>query len=175
MLPLDINKNSYSNLCRLGIRYAEAYMPCDAFQCFIKAIHLGLDRGEAWINLGILYEIFDQYDQARKAYLEAKKIRSTMSLGRLMLKKVGTLKKKDLKFVHPLQEDKEIARKIRGKRLRFEDFEELGKPGRKIQLRSEDIAPKACSVLSLSEIQSQIETTDFSILEEIAKFLSPLN
>lgn len=62
------NPNSYAYWCSIGILYATAQQPQDAFESFVKASNLAGDREEIWVNMGILYEHCRQKPEALLAY-----------------------------------------------------------------------------------------------------------
>mmetsp|Transcript_7395 Transcript_7395/g.7258 ORF Transcript_7395/g.7258 Transcript_7395/m.7258 type:complete len:181 (+) Transcript_7395:42-584(+) len=163
--------NTYSSLCRLGIKFANSFMAYEAFQCFVKAIKINQERGEAWINLGILYEIFDQLDQARAAYKEAESIEDTVNIGKLMTSRIGLMKKKDLEFFYPLaqSQEKEVEKRARKD---IEDFQELGRPKKKLKIKDEDLDENANIAITFSDIKNNLEESELFMLEDIAKFLS---
>ncbi|CAG9323420.1 unnamed protein product [Blepharisma stoltei] len=162
--------NTYPGLCRLGIKYANGFMPYDAFQCFVKAIKLNQERGEAWINLGILYEIFDQFDQARAAYKEAESIEDTENIGKQMASLIGVRKKKDLQFFYPLTK---IQGNCTEKRARkdIEDFQDLGRPNKKLKLRDRNYDEDAKTAITFNDIMNNLEKSELYMIEDIAKFL----
>lgn len=65
------NSNSYAYWCSIGILYATAQQPQDAFESFVKASNLAGDREEIWVNMGILYEHCRQKPEALLAYERA--------------------------------------------------------------------------------------------------------
>ena len=68
---IEKNSNSYAYWCSIGILYASAQQPQDAFESFVKASNLEGDRDEVWLNMGILYEHCMQKPEALLAYERA--------------------------------------------------------------------------------------------------------
>lgn len=65
------NPNSYIYWCSIGVLYAKASQPQDAFECFIKASNITQEESESWFNMGILYENCNQQLEAVLAYQRA--------------------------------------------------------------------------------------------------------
>ena len=67
---LAISKNSQAPLywCSIGILYAVALQPQDAFESLVKASNLPGAGEEVWVNMGILYEHCKQKNEAILAY-----------------------------------------------------------------------------------------------------------
>jgi tetratricopeptide (TPR) repeat protein len=68
------NPNSYLFWVSIGILYAKATQPQDAFECLVKATNIKADKAETWFNLGILYEACKQKREAILAYQRANNI-----------------------------------------------------------------------------------------------------
>ena len=68
------NPNSYLYWCSIGVLYAKASQPQDAFECFIKASNITQEESESWFNMGILYENCSQQLEAVLAYQRATSI-----------------------------------------------------------------------------------------------------
>jgi tetratricopeptide (TPR) repeat protein len=65
------NSNAYLYWSSIGILYAKAMQPQDAFECFVKASNISQDVGEVWFNMAILYEQCNQKQEAILAYQRA--------------------------------------------------------------------------------------------------------
>ncbi|CAG9334840.1 unnamed protein product [Blepharisma stoltei] len=62
------NPSVYIYWTSIGILYALANQPQDAFECFVKASNINQDSGDVWFNMGILYEQCKQKQEACLAY-----------------------------------------------------------------------------------------------------------
>ena len=65
------NPNSYVYWTSIGILYAQAQQPNDAFECLVKASTLAQDRADVWRNMGALYEQCQQREEALLSYQRA--------------------------------------------------------------------------------------------------------
>mmetsp|Transcript_27369 Transcript_27369/g.49266 ORF Transcript_27369/g.49266 Transcript_27369/m.49266 type:complete len:775 (-) Transcript_27369:138-2462(-) len=106
------NTNAYMYWVSIGILYAEASQPQDAFDCFVKASNIAGDASEVWYNMGILYERCNQKPEAILAYTRACTIDSSNTLAATRKQQVnepGPLPD----FVHPSFEISEMPFSIK--------------------------------------------------------------
>ncbi|CAG9310927.1 unnamed protein product [Blepharisma stoltei] len=93
-VPDDYDSNN-----NLGIIYAETFMPVDAFRHFFRAIAAQKVKGEAWINMGVVFERFGKLNEAKIAYETAFLLKGTEEAAKDKIEKIGTVKKSLISFV----------------------------------------------------------------------------
>ena len=109
------NPNAYLYWSSIGILYARAMQPQDAFECFVKASNISQDDGDVWFNMAVLYEQCNQKQEAILAYQRALSLNGSNALaaerkGKLQWnEELGTLPS----YVHPLFELSEVPFSIK--------------------------------------------------------------
>ena len=104
------NPNSYAYWCSIGILYATAQQPQDAFDSFVKASNLAGDRDEIWLNMGILYEHCKQKPEALLAYERALSHQPNNALAKARKETLNSdIYSNPPAFIHPEIEISEVS------------------------------------------------------------------
>lgn len=110
------NPNAYLYWCSIGLLYAQALQPQDAFECFVKASNISTDKAEVWMNMGILYETCKQKHEATLAYQRAFTLDPTLEVATRRRQQLAQNEDtmEDLpEFIHPQFEISEVPFSIK--------------------------------------------------------------
>ena len=109
------NPNAYIYWCSIGILYALALQPQDAFDCFVKASNISAESGDVWMNMAVLYERCGQKQEAALAYQRAYNLdnNNKKALERKTRLQAGEDTPQPPEFTHPYFEVSDIPFSIK--------------------------------------------------------------
>ena len=105
------NPNSYIYWTSIGVLYAKALQPHDAFECMVKASTIAQERPEVWTNMGVLYEQCKQREEALLSYqrvLNYDPNNEIVAKRKEELSRGGEITSPPLEYVHPTIEISEV-------------------------------------------------------------------